>query len=196
MLILAAILCASAREIATAQTYWRVPAGLGGALVGAGAGWVLDIARWGATSSDQFAGPSLIMTPIGIGVGGLAGFAAGKAADGRLARGDTLSRGARAAMRTVTFLAPVAVGSAATFVIVNPSDEGLCVPDANSYNGCRYEPAPRKMSDEMVALLGIGGGAFLGFVLQHRYAHALWPRARVGLTSDARGISLSMPAGW
>lgn len=180
-----------------AQTYWRVPAGLGGAMVGAGAGWMIDIARWAGTNSDAFAGPSLVATPIGMVAGGIAGFAGGLAADRRLARGDSLSRGARGTLRIATFLAPVAVGSAVTFIVVNPSDDGRCVPYDGPYNGCRYEPPPPKaMSDEMVALLGIGGGAVIGFVLQHRYARALRPGVRVGVTRDLRGVLVSVPLGW
>ena len=177
---------------ATGQTYWRVPAALGGALVGAGAGWALDIARW--AGSDDL-GPSLAVTPVGLAIGGLVGFGAGLSADRRLARGDTLRRGTRAMLRVATFLAPVAIGSAAAFAIINPSDE-RCVPAPDPSLGCTYQPVRKALSDETVAVLGIGGGIVVGFVAQYRFAPALWPKARVGLAPDGRGVVVSIPAGW
>jgi hypothetical protein len=176
----------------TGQTYWRIPAALGGAFVGAGAGWVVDVVR--AASEDRL-GTDLIMTTVGIGVGGALGFAGGLKADRRLARGDSLTRGARVALRLATFLAPVATGSAIAFAIINPSDEGGCAPSPDGI--CTYAPPPGKIaSDETVALLAIGGGAVIGFVAQHKFARALWPKVRVGLVPSGRGVIVSIPAGW
>lgn len=195
VVLLSAMLLAIPRPVMS-QTYWRAPAGLGGALAGAGIGWAVDIARWGMR---DLRGPSLTLTPIGLGVGGVLGFMGGLSADHRLARGDTLSRGARRSLRLATFLAPVAVGSTAAFAIINPSDQGRCVP----YRGpnpdiiCTFEPAPRKIiSDELAALIGIGGGAIIGFVAQRKFAGALWPRARVGLAPDGRGLGVSLSTDW
>lgn len=183
-----------------AQTYWRIPGALGGAFVGTGAGWIVDIARWGGGGSD-LRGPELTMTPIGMGIGGVLGFMGGLNADRRLARGDTLTRQTRVVLRATTFLAPVATGSAIAFAIINPSDEGSCVP----YSGpdpniiCTYRPpSPKIASDVTVALVTIGGGAILGFIAQRKFARALWPRARVGVTGGptTRGVTVSFPAGW
>jgi hypothetical protein len=177
----------------TAQTYWRIPGALGGALVGAGAGWVVDVAR---ALDEGVIGPDLIMTPIGIGVGGVVGFVGGLRADRRLARGDSLGRGARVALRVATFLAPVAAGSAIAFSIINPSDEGRCVPSPDPNVVCTFAPPPSKIaSDGTVALVAIGGGAIIGFVAQHKFARALWPKARVGLTPGGRGVMVSIPTG-
>jgi hypothetical protein len=179
--VLCIVLAAVVPRALAAQTYWRVPGGLGGALAGAGAGWMIDVARWGGGSSDEpFRGPTLVMTPIGLGIGGVLGFLGGSSADKRLARGDTLTRGGRAALRVATFLAPVAVGSAIAFTVINPSDEGR----------------PKAVSDEMVAMLTIGGGTVLGFVAQHKFAPALRPRARIGVAPHGRGVALSIPVGW
>jgi hypothetical protein len=180
MLLIAAFVMLASPPVLTAQTYWRIPGALGGALVGAGVGWAVDIARWGGGGND-LGGPGLVMTPIGIVAGGVLGFAGGLSADRRLTRGDTLSRGTRRALRLATFLAPVAVGSALTFAVVNPSEEGS---------------SSKVLSDEIVALLGIGGGAVVGFIAQRTYARALWPRARVGIAPDGRGIVMSLPVGW
>jgi hypothetical protein len=196
----AGLLLAMAPRLLTAQTYWRVPGALGGAMVGAGAGWAMDIARWGGGGSDEpFRGPTLALTPIGIGVGAVLGFIGGLDADRKLARGNTLTRGGRFRLRVATFLAPVAVGSAIAFTIINPSDEGRCVP----YSGpdpniiCTYQaPDPKGMSDEMVALWGIGGGALVGLIAQHKFAPALWPAVRVGVAPDGRGLAVSIPLGW
>lgn len=186
---------ASPRALA-GQTYWRVPGALGGALAGTSVAWMMDIARWGAR---DLRGPELTLTPFGMGIGGVLGFIGGLSADERLARGDTLTRGGRAALRMATFLAPVAVGGAVAFAVINPSDEGRCVP----YTGpdpniiCTYRPPePKVMSDEMVFLTTVGGGAVVGFIAQHRLARALWPRARVGIAPDGRGVAVSIPLGW
>ncbi|MDQ3996481.1 MAG: hypothetical protein M3303_05635 [Gemmatimonadota bacterium] len=178
----------------TAQTYWRIPGALGGALVGAGAGWVVDVAR---ALDEGVIGPDLIMTPVGIGVGGVLGFIGGLRADRRLARGDSLGRGARVTLRVATFLAPVAAGSAIAFSIINPRDEGSCVPSPDPNGGCTFAPPPSKIaSDGTVALVAIGGGAFIGFVAQHKFARALWPKARLGLAPGGRGVMVSIAAGW
>jgi hypothetical protein len=178
----------------TAQTYWRIPAALGGAFVGAGAGWVIDVAR---AANQGVIGPDLVATPVGIGLGGVLGFVGGLSADRRLARGDSLTRGARFTLRFATFLAPVATGSAIAFAIINPSDEGRCVPSPDPNVICTFEPPPPKIADDgTVALVAIGGGAIIGFVAQHRFARALWPRARVGLAPSGRGVMVSVPAGW
>jgi hypothetical protein len=180
----------------TAQTYWRIPGSVGGAFVGAGVGWAVDIARWRA---GDLGGPDLTVTPVAIGLGALVGFVSGLSADRRLARGDSLTRGGRAALRFAMFLTPVATGSAIAFAIINPSDDGRCVP----YQGpdpniiCTYEPPPGKIApDEMVALVAIGGGAVVGFLAQYRFARALWPRARVGLAPTGRGVMVSIPVDW
>jgi hypothetical protein len=173
-----------------AQTYWRIPGAMGGALAGAGVGWAVDIAAWG---DRDLGGPSLTMTPVGIGLGAIAGFMAGLSADRRLARGVTLTRGSRAALRTSLFLTPVAVGSAIAFALINPSDD--CVP----YEGpdpniiCTSEQSVA--SDETVALLAIGGGAVIGFLAQHKFAPALWPRTRINIAPTGRGIVISIPLG-
>ena len=175
----------------SAQTYWRVPGALGGALVGAGAGWAVDLAR--AAGDSEFSGVSLIGTPIGLAAGGVLGFMGGLGADRRLARGDTLTLRARATLRLAMFLTPVAIGSATAFAIINPSEEA-CAPSFNPGDVCT---PPRKIaSDETVVLLGIGGGVLLGFVAQHRFARALWPKGRVGLAPSSRGVSLSITASW
>src|SRR4051812_43638904 len=104
-------LCAMAsitRPVEAQKTYWRVPAALGGALVGAGLGYAADVGIW---QGSDLGGPTLVGTTVGIVTGGLIGYAAGAGADRRLARGDTLSAGARRWLRVTTFLAPVAVGS-------------------------------------------------------------------------------------
>jgi hypothetical protein len=175
----------------TAQTYWRIPAAVGGAMVGAGVGWAVDIAAWGG---GDLGGPSLAMTSVGIGLGAIAGFTGGLSADRHLARGVTLTRGSRAALRTSLFLTPVAVGSAIAFALINSSDD--CVP----YEGpdpniiCTTEPSVA--SDETVALLAIGGGAVIGFLVQHKFAPALWPKTRINVAPTGRGIVVSIPVGW
>jgi hypothetical protein len=177
----------------TAQTYWRIPAAFGGAFAGAGVGWIVDIARW---SQSDVPGPSLAVTPVGMGLGGVLGFVGGLGADRRLARGDNLTRGTRATLRVATFLAPVAAGSAIAFAIINPSDEGRCVPSPDPNVICTYEPPrPKIASDETVLLVAIGGGAAIGFIAQHRFARALWPKARVGMAPRGRGIAVSIPVG-
>lgn len=182
-----------------AQTYWRVPGALAGAFTGAGVGYLLDVAIWSQESGDAFKGPSLRATSAGMVAGGLLGFLGGLNADNRLMRGDTLGRGARVTLRLATFLAPVAAGSAIAFAVINPSDEGRCVP----YSGpdpniiCTFEPPkPKALSDESVALLSIGGGALTGWVLQHRFKGALWPRTRIGLAPGGRGATVSVSARW
>jgi hypothetical protein len=173
-----------------AQTYWRVPGAVGGALAGAGVGWAVDIAAWGGR---DLGGPSLTVTSVGIGLGAIAGFAGGLSADRRLARGATLTRGSRAALRTSLFLTPVAIGSAIAFALINPSDD--CVP----YEGpdpniiCTSEQSVA--SDETVALLAIGGGAVIGFLAQHKFAPALWPKTRINIAPTGRGIVISIPLG-
>ena len=184
---------AAAPSSADGQTYWRVPAALGGALAGAGAGWALDIARW--AGSDDL-GPSLTVTPVGLAIGGLVGFGAGLSADRRLARGDTLRRRTRVMLRVATFLAPVAIGSAAAFAIINPSGDEECVPSPDPSLGCTYQPSQQAVPDEMVALLAIGGGAVIGYIAQYKFAPALWPKARLGLAPNGRGVAVSIPAGW
>jgi hypothetical protein len=170
---------------AAAQTYWRVPAAIGGALAGAGVGWAIDIAAWGG---GQLGGPTLNMTPIGIGVGAVAGFVGGLSADRRLARGANLTRGSRVALRTALFLTPVAIGSGIAFALINPSDEPTCGPS--------FCEEPRKVaSDEMIALLGIGGGAVIGLLVQHKFAPALWPKTRVNVAPTGRGVMVSIPVG-
>jgi hypothetical protein len=176
----------------TAQTYWRIPAALGGALVGAGGGWMVDVAR---AAGEGVISPDLIATPIGLGLGGVLGFIGGHGADRRLARGDSLSRGARVTLRMATFLAPVAAGSAIAFAIINPSDEPHCVPSSDP-NGCTYEPPRKIASDEAVLVAAIGGGAVLGWIAQQRFARALHPRARVGVAPTGRGVVVSVPVGW
>lgn len=176
----------------SAQTYWRAPAAAGGAFVGAGIGWAIDIAAWGGR---DLGGPALNMTPVGIGLGAVVGFIGGLSADRHLARGQTLARGTRASLRTALFLTPVAIGSAAAFAIINPSDDGECVPDPNI--GCTYQPPPRKaMPDEAVALFGIGGGVLVGLLAQHKFAGALWPKTRVNVAPTGRGVVVSIPVGW
>lgn len=197
VLLVVGLLIAAAPRLLTAQTYWRVPGALGGALVGAGAGYAIDLARWdGGTWSDPLQGPSFVMTPIGIGVGGLLGFVVGLRVDQKLARGDSLTRGAKGALRFATFLAPVAVGSGIAFAVINPSERQECIP----YNGlssyCTYQESRPAMSDETVALLGIGGGMVIGFLAQHRFAHALSPRARIGVAPNGRGVKVTVPMGW
>lgn len=184
----------AAPEDLAAQTYWRIPSTIGGAFVGAGAGYALDIAAWGGGGAD-LAGPNLTMTPVGIGIGALAGFLGGMSADRRLARGDTLGRGNRVIMRSAMFLTPVAATSALAFAIINGSDAGRCVP----YTGpdpnvvCTYEPPPRKFaSDETVALVAIGSGVVAGWLAQRRFARALRPRARVGVAPNGRGLMISV----
>lgn len=175
----------------TSQTYWRIPSALGGAFVGAGAGWIVDIAAWGGR---DLGGPTLIGTSVGIAVGGLVGFLGGHAADRRLARGDTLSRATRVTLRVATFLAPVAVGSAAAFALINPSDE--CVPYQGPDPNIICTPPDKIAPDEMVLMTMIGGGAFVGLLAQSKFARALWPRARVGLAPSGRGVMVSIPVGW
>jgi hypothetical protein len=185
-----ATLAASPRS-ASAQTYWRLPAALSGALVGAGAGWIVDIAAWGGR---DLGGPTLIGTTVGIGIGGVVGFIGGHNADRRLARGDTLSRATRATLRIATFLAPVAVGSAAAFAIINPSDE--CVPYQGPDPNIICTPPDKIAPDEMVLVGAIGGGVVVGLIAQSKFARALWPRARVGIAPSGRGVVVSIPVGW
>jgi hypothetical protein len=174
----------------TSQTYWRIPGALGGAFVGAGTGWIVDIAAW---AGRDLGGPTLIGTSVGIGVGGLVGFLGGHAADRRLARGDTLSRAARVTLRLATFLAPVAAGSAVAFAIINPSEE--CVPYRGPDPNIICTPRDKIAPDEMVLMTMIGGGAFVGLLAQSKFARALWPRARVGLAPSSRGVVVSIPVG-
>jgi hypothetical protein len=178
----------------TAQTYWRMPGAVGGALAGAGVGWAVDIAAW---SGGDLGGPSLTMTPVGIGLGALVGFMGGLSADRHLARGATLTRGSRAALRASLFLTPVAVGAAAAFAIINPADES-CVQQQlpGGEVTCTYEPPRKIASDATVALVAIGGGVVIGFLAQHKFAPALWPKARVNITPTGRGIGVSIPVGW
>jgi hypothetical protein len=179
----------------TAQTYWRIPGAIGGALAGAGVGWAVDIAAWGG---GDLGGPSLTMTPVGIGLGAVAGFMGGLSADRHLARGATLTRGSRAALRTSLFLTPVAVGSAVAFAIINSSDDDSCalqqLPGGEVI--CTYEPPRKIASDETVALVAIGGGVVVGFLAQHKFARALWPKTRINVAPTGRGIVVSVPVGW
>jgi uncharacterized membrane protein (Fun14 family) len=175
---------------ASGQTYWRLPSTLGGAFAGAGAGWIVDIAAW---SGRDLGGPTLIGTTVGIGIGGVLGFIGGHNADRRLARGDTLSRATRATLRVATFLAPVAVGSATAFAIINPSDE--CVPYHGPDPNIICTPPDKIAPDEMVVLTAIGGGALVGLIAQSKFARALWPRARVGVAPSGRGVMISIPVG-
>jgi hypothetical protein len=169
-----------------AQTYWRVPGAVGGALAGAGVGWAIDIAAWGG---GDLGGPSLTMTPVGIGLGAVAGFFGGLSADRHLARGESLTRGSRGALRIALFLTPVAIGSATAFALINSSDEPLCGP-----SGC--EEQRKFASDETIALVSIGGGAVIGFILQHKFAPALWPKMRVNVAPTGRGVMVAVPVGW
>jgi hypothetical protein len=175
------------------QTYWRIPGAAGGALVGAGVGWAVDIVAW---SGRDLGGPSLTMTPVGIGLGAVVGFMSGLSADRHLARGATLTRGSRTALRASLFLTPVAVGSAVAFAIINPSDED-CVPQPlpDGGVGCVYEPPRKIASDGTVALVAIGGGIVLGFLAQHKFAPALWPKTRVNVAPTGRGVVVSIPVG-
>jgi hypothetical protein len=178
----------------SAQTYWRIPGAVGGALVGAGTGWAVDIVAW---DSGDLGGPSLTMTPVGIGLGAVVGFFGGLRADRHLARGATLTRGSRAALRTSLFLTPVAIGSAAAFAIINPSDEN-CTPQQQPSGEviCTYEPPQKIASDATVALVAIGGGVVVGFLAQHKFASALWPKTRINVAPTGRGIVVSIPVGW
>ncbi len=169
----------------SAQTYWRVPGAVGGAFVGAGTGWAVDIAAWGG---GDLGGPSLTMTSVGIGLGAVVGFMGGLSADRRLARGTTLTRGNRAALRTSLFLTPVAIGSGIAFALINSSDDPSCGPSV-------CEPPRKVASDETVALLAIGGGVVIGFLTQHKFAPALWPRTRVNVAPMGRGVMVSIAAG-
>jgi hypothetical protein len=196
LLLFVGLVVAAAPRLLTAQTYWRVPGALGGALTGAGVGWAIDIARWGISNEPY--GPRLTVAPVGIGVGGLLGFMDGLRADRKLARGDTLTRVARYRLRAATFLAPVAVGSAIAFTVINPSETD-CVPytGPDPYLTCEYQnPRQKAMSDERVALLGIGGGVVVGILAQHRFAKALSPRTRVGIAPNGRGVKVTVPIGW
>jgi hypothetical protein len=179
-IVLAAALVAIAASpvCLTAQTYWRVPAAVGGALVGAGAGWAVDIVAWGG---GDLGGPELRMTPAGIGLGAVIGFIAGLNADHHLARGKNLTRGSRVSLRTALFLTPIAIGSAVAFAMINPSDDAL---------------QPQAVSDETVALVAIGGGTLVGLFAQHKFARALWPKTRVNVAPTGGGVMLSIPVGW
>jgi hypothetical protein len=178
----------------SAQTYWRIPGAVGGALVGAGAGWAVDIAAW---SGGDLGGPSLTMTPVGIGLGTVVGFMAGLSADRHLARGATLTRGSRAALRTSLFLTPVAIGSAVAFAIINPADESCVLQELPGGEvSCTYEPPRKLASDATVALVAIGGGVVVGFLAQHKFASALWPKTRINVAPTGRGIVVSIPVGW
>jgi hypothetical protein len=173
------------------QTYWRIPGAVGGAFVGAGLGWAVDIAAW---AGRDLGGPSLSVTPVGMGIGGLVGFIAGLGADRRLARGDSLSRGGRAALRVAMFLTPVATGSAIAFALINPSDD--CVPYQGPDPNTICTPPRKIASDETVVFLAIGGGAVVGLLAQRKFARALWPRARVGLAPTGRGVIVTIPVDW
>jgi hypothetical protein len=175
----------------TGQPYWRIPGAVGGAFVGAGVGWAVDIATW---AGRDLGGPSLLATPVGMGLGGLVGFTAGLGADRRLARGDSLSRGSRAALRVATFLTPVATGSAIAFALINSSDD--CVPYQGPDPNTICTPPRKIASDETVVFLAIGGGAVVGLLAQHKFARALRPRARVGLAPTGRGVMVSIPTDW
>jgi hypothetical protein len=175
----------------TGQTYWRIPGAVGGAFVGAGVGWTVDIARW---AGRDVAGPGLLVTPVGMGIGGLVGFMGGLGADRRLARGDSLSRGGRAALRVATFLTPVATGSAIAFALINPSDD--CVPYQGPDPNIICTPPRKIASDETVVFFAIGGGAVVGLLAQRKFAPALRPRARVGLAPTGRGVMVSIPVDW
>ena len=168
------------------KTYWRVPSALGGAMAGAGVGYAFDIMRWNA-SGCFFCGPSLELTQAGIALGGTFGFLGGLAADRRLARGDSLSTGARRWLRLSAFLAPAAIGSSAAFLIINPSDEGECVPDGSG--SCFYAEKKKIADDGTVAFLGIGGGIFAGWILQEKTKGALRPRVTAG--TGSLGMSFS-----
>jgi hypothetical protein len=169
----------AAARAAKAHTYWRVPAAVTGALIGAGVGYALDVAAW----NGELGGLTLAFTTAGVVSGGVLGYISGNRTDRILARGDTLSTARRSWFRKVAFLAPVAVGSGLAFAIINPDD--TCGPP---YESCSYsQPA---MSDESVLLLGVGGGLVLGFVAQHFAARSLRPQSRVSIAPAGNGLSL------
>lgn len=197
-MVLAASILPWATASVGAQTYWRVPASVGGALAGTGVGWMVDVAVWSQRQHSVFEGPSLSVTPVGMVAGGIAGFVVGLGADHRLAAGDTLSRRMRGTLRVTTFLTPVAIGAATAFAIINPPEEWTCVPytgpDPNIY--CTSQPpAPKLMKDETVALLTIGGGIVTGYVLQRVTKKSLWPRARIGLLPSRNGLAITVGLG-
>jgi hypothetical protein len=180
LLLGAAALILPALLPAQSRTYWRIPSAVGGAFIGTGVGWMLDVARW-EPASCGLCGPTLTTTPIGMAIGGAAGFIGGLAADRRLARGDSLPVAARRWLRVAAFLTPPAIGSLGAFLIINPSDEPECVPDGSG--GCTYREREKFMSDESAAMLGIGGGALAGWLLQNKTKGALRPRVTAGTGS-------------
>ena len=166
------------------RTYWRIPSAIGGAMLGAAAGWSIDVARWSGDSCS-LCGPSLTMTPIGIGVGAGLGFLGGLGADEALRRGDTLSGARRRWLRAATFLTPPAIGSALAFLVINPVEE--CVP--NQQGGCTEEP--KVADDGTVAFLGIGGGILVGWILQDKTKGALRPRVTASTGSLGMSVTYS-----
>lgn len=184
LVVVAATLSLSAVAEAQKATYWRIPSGLGGAMIGAGVGWAGDVMRWNAEECG-FCGPTLTLTPIGIAAGGIIGYIAGVTADERLAKGDSLGSGRRKWLRVATFLTPPAIGSTAAYLIID-GDDYECVP---SGFGCVYRDKKKFADDETVALVGIGGGVLLGYVLQHKTKGALYPRVTAG--TGSLGLSFS-----
>lgn len=172
-----------AQEVQYRRTVWWIPAALAGGLVGTGAGYVVDVIAW--SSRDDLSGPTLVFTTAGLVSGAVLGGMGGASADRRLARGDTLSKGGRRALRLATFFAPVAIGSTIAFALINPSED--------EYNPNYQPPA---LSDETVAFLGIGGGLFLGWWAQSHFAPALWPARRVGIVPSPGGATMSVRFLW
>jgi hypothetical protein len=165
------------------RTVWWIPGAFTGGLIGAGAGYIVDVTAW--ASRDDLSGPTLLFTPAGLVTGALLGGMGGASADRRLARGDTLSKGSRKALRLATFFAPVAIGSAIAFAVINPPED--------EFNPNYQSPA---LSDGTVALLGIGGGLVVGFWAQSHFAPALWPARRVSLSPSPGGVALSLRFHW
>ena len=180
LLLIGSQIVASSELPAQGRTYWRIPSAVAGGMLGAGAGYAIDLARWNAEGCS-LCGPSLTMTPIGIGVGAGIGFLGGLNADQTLRRGDTLSVARRGWLRAATFFTPPALGSALAFLVINPSE--ACVP--NPEGGCTEET--KVADDEVVLLLGIGGGTMLGYMLHNKTRGALHPR----VTAGARSLGLS-----
>jgi hypothetical protein len=185
LMVAAAIVLPQATSAQSNRTYWRIPSTIGGAMVGAGVGWAGDIARWRGEDCG-LCGPTLTLTPVGMGVGAVIGFVSGLDADGKLREGDSLSVARRRWLRFSTFLTPAAIGSTLAFLVINPSDYE-CVPDGPGI--CTYRESDKIMSDETAALLGIGGGIIGGWILQNKTKGALRPR--VSASTGSLGMSFS-----
>jgi hypothetical protein len=117
-----------------------------------------------ASNLDLGSDSPLLMAPIlGAAAGVALGAGLGNAADRKLARGQPLRSGHRAALRVGTVLAGATTGAIVSFFLINP--EG---------------PGPFGADDGTIFAGSLAAGAALGALAQYHWEPALWPAARVG----------------